>query len=68
MAKVAANPVLARAVRQKSGGDQMGKGINRQILLMETPSGKLAADHFSLNDGQIPTPKDGEVLLKIKLF
>ncbi|MES1991961.1 MAG: NADP-dependent oxidoreductase [Pseudomonadota bacterium] len=45
----------------------MGKGINRQILLMETPSGKLAADHFSLNDGQIPTPKDGEVLLKIKL-
>ncbi|MDO8289591.1 MAG: NADP-dependent oxidoreductase [Parvibaculum sp.] len=45
----------------------MGKGTNRQILLVETPSGKLAPNHFSLNEGQIPSPKDGEVLLKVKL-
>lgn len=45
----------------------MGKGTNRQIHLVETPSGKLSPSNFALNEGQIPTAKDGEVLLKVKL-
>jgi len=38
---------------------------NRQILLVETPKGKLAPAHFRLAEGTIPAPKDGEVLVKV---
>tara|TARA_R110000868_G_scaffold10226_5_gene50096 strand:+ start:3084 stop:4118 length:1035 start_codon:yes stop_codon:yes gene_type:complete len=48
--------------------DDVGKGTNKQILLAETPKGKLSPSNFSAHEGQIPTPKDGEVLLKIKLI
>lgn len=41
---------------------------NRQILLAETPKGKLGSEHFKLQNGTVPTPKDGEVLLKIRLI
>ena len=37
---------------------------NRQILLVETPKGKLGPQHFRLSEGTIPSPKDGEVLVK----
>ncbi|HEY4344946.1 MAG TPA: NADP-dependent oxidoreductase [Parvibaculum sp.] len=46
----------------------MATGANRQILLVETPQGKLAASNFKLTEGQIPTPKDGEILVKVKLL
>ncbi|HEX7775895.1 MAG TPA: NADP-dependent oxidoreductase [Parvibaculum sp.] len=46
----------------------MATGTNRQILLVETPKGKLEAGNFKLNQGQIPTPKDGDILVKVKLI
>lgn len=39
--------------------------INRQILLLEKPSGKLAPHHFKLVDGKVPSPENGEVLLRV---
>jgi NADPH-dependent curcumin reductase CurA len=41
---------------------------NRQILLVETPKGKLAPEHFRLQQGTVPTPGDGEVLLRVRLI
>jgi len=38
---------------------------NRQIHLAETPSGRLAREHFRLTDGAMPAPADGEVLLRV---
>src|SRR6516164_1760714 len=40
--------------------------VNRQILLVEKPSGKLGPEHFKLTDGSIPEPKDGEALLRVR--
>src|SRR5262245_52055593 len=37
---------------------------NRQILLVETPKGKLGPEHFKLVQGTTPEPKDGEVLVR----
>jgi NADPH-dependent curcumin reductase CurA len=44
----------------------MTDGPNRQILLVEKPSGKLAPTHFKMVEGRIPEPKDGEVLLRVR--
>lgn len=46
----------------------MATGTNRQILLVETPKGKLMPQNFSLSNGSIPTPKDGDILVKVKLI
>ena len=46
----------------------MASGTNKQILLVETPKGKLATSNFKLNMGEIPSPKDGEALVKVKLI
>src|ERR1700750_819266 len=40
--------------------------INRQILLVEKPAGKLAAEHFKMREGAVPEPKDGEALLRVR--
>ena len=40
--------------------------INRQVLLVEKPSGKLGPEHFKLSQGGIPEPKDGEALLRVR--
>ena len=40
--------------------------VNRQILLVEKPSGKLGPEHFKLTDGPIPELKDGEALLRVR--
>jgi NADPH-dependent curcumin reductase CurA len=40
--------------------------INRQIQLVETPSGKLAPEHFRLIDGAMPVATDGELLLRVR--
>ena len=39
---------------------------NRQILLIEKPTGKLGPEHFKLSDAAIPEPKDGEALLRVR--
>jgi NADPH-dependent curcumin reductase CurA len=53
--------------RQNSdGGKAMSGAINRQILLVEKPAGKLAPEHFKMRDGAIPEPKDGEALLRVR--
>src|SRR5215813_7607287 len=49
-----------------SNGGSMNASVNRQILLAETPAGKLGPEHFKLTSGQIPEPKDGEALLKVR--
>ncbi|WP_316185462.1 MULTISPECIES: NADP-dependent oxidoreductase [unclassified Bradyrhizobium] len=44
----------------------MSNTTNRQILLVEKPSGKLGPEHFRLVEGAIPGPKDGEALLRVR--
>jgi NADPH-dependent curcumin reductase CurA len=40
--------------------------VNRQVLLVEKPTGKLAPEHFKISEGAIPEPKDGEALLRVR--
>ena len=40
--------------------------INRQVLLVEKPTGKLGPQHFKMSEGGIPEPKDGEALLRVR--
>jgi NADPH-dependent curcumin reductase CurA len=40
--------------------------VNRQVLLVETPSGKLGPEHFRLIDGTMPAPNEGELLLRVR--
>nr|MBA2399655.1 NADP-dependent oxidoreductase [Bradyrhizobium sp.] len=42
----------------------MNASVNRQILLVEKPTGKLGPEHFRMSEGAIPEPKDGEVLVR----
>src|SRR5262245_56844570 len=44
----------------------MNATVNRQILLVEKPSGKLGPEHFNLTNGVVPEPKDGEALLRVR--
>jgi NADPH-dependent curcumin reductase CurA len=44
----------------------MSDNRNRQILLVEKPTGKLGPEHFKLSEAGIPEPKDGEVLLRVR--
>ena len=44
----------------------MSGNVNRQILLVEKPSGKLGPEHFKMVDGAMPEPKDGEALLRVR--
>jgi NADPH-dependent curcumin reductase CurA len=44
----------------------VSKAANRQIILAETPKGKLGPEHFRLSNAPIPEPKDGEVLLRVR--
>ena len=39
--------------------------INRQILLVEKPTGKLSPQNFKMAEAAIPDPKDGEVLVRV---
>src|SRR4051812_38786185 len=40
--------------------------INRQVLLVEKPGGKLGPEHFKMSQAAIPEPKDGEALLRVR--
>ena len=46
----------------------MAASTNRQILLVETPKGKLGPEHFRLAEAPLPTPGEGEVLLRVRLI
>jgi len=43
----------------------MNASVNRQILLVEKPVGKLGHEHFRMSDAAIPEPKDGEALVRV---
>ena len=44
----------------------MTASVNRQVLLVETPTGRLGPEHFSMTEGAVPEPQDGEVLLRVR--
>ena len=45
----------------------MTGSVNRQILLVEKPSGKARPrDTFKMVEGTLPEPKDGEALLRVR--
>ena len=44
----------------------MSDTVNRQILLVEKPTGKLGPEHFKLTKGTMPEPKDGEALVRTR--
>src|SRR6516225_5099334 len=44
----------------------MAEAVNRQILLVEKPTGKLAPTHFKLVNAKVPEPNDGEVLVRTR--
>jgi NADPH-dependent curcumin reductase CurA len=44
----------------------MNDTVNRQVLLVEKPTGKLGPEHFKISKGPIPEPGDGEVLLRVR--
>ena len=54
--------------RTRPGEKAMNATVNRQILLVEKPNGKLRPEHFKLTDGAVPEPKDGEVLVRTRLI
>src|SRR6202022_3358115 len=44
----------------------MNDTVNRQVLLVEKPTGKLGPEHFKISKGPIPEPGNGEVLLRVR--
>src|ERR1700691_4745503 len=48
------------------GGNAMSDGVNRQVLLVEKPTGKLGPEHFKMSKAGIPEAKDGEALLRVR--
>jgi hypothetical protein len=44
----------------------MSEAVNRQIQLVEKPSGKLSAEHFKMVEVPISAPKEGEALLRVR--
>ena len=45
----------------------MSDAVNRQILLVEAPKGKLQPFHFTQVESAVPTPSEGEVLVRVKV-
>src|ERR1700728_122904 len=52
--------------RRLEGGNVMKDTLNRQVLLVEKPAGKLGPEHFKITEAAIPEPKDGEALLRVR--
>jgi NADPH-dependent curcumin reductase CurA len=44
----------------------MNESVNRQILLVEKPVGKLAPEHFKMSKAAVPEPREGEALLRVR--
>src|SRR5258707_10128705 len=47
-------------------GNAMSDNVNRQVLLVEKPAGKLGPEHFKMAKAAVPEPRDGEVLLRVR--
>lgn len=45
----------------------MNRTVNRQIILAAQPKGKLSVEDFKMREVPIPTPKEGELLLRVLL-
>src|SRR5215212_5953213 len=60
--------VRARCFEKETlrGGNLMSNNVNRQVLLVEKPIGKLGPEHFKMSEAAIPEPKDGEALLRVR--
>jgi NADPH-dependent curcumin reductase CurA len=61
-------PFRARSHHQERsmGGSAMSNNVNRQILLVEKPAGKLGPEHFRMSEASMPEPKDGEALVRVR--
>jgi NADPH-dependent curcumin reductase CurA len=47
--------------------DTVSRAIrNRQVLLVEKPTGKLGPEHFKMSEAAVPEPADGEALLRVR--
>jgi hypothetical protein len=44
----------------------MSNTVNRQVLLVEKPTGKLAPENFKMTESAVPEPGDGEALLRVR--
>ncbi len=44
----------------------MAAPVNRQILLKSRPEGAPSLDNFTLKEGPVPEPGDGEVLMRTR--
>jgi NADPH-dependent curcumin reductase CurA len=44
----------------------MSNTVNRQVLLVEKPTGKLAPEHFKMTESAVPEPGAGEALLRVR--
>jgi NADPH-dependent curcumin reductase CurA len=44
----------------------MRNNVNRKILLIEKPTGKLGPEHFQLVEDAMPAPGDGEALVRVR--
>jgi NADPH-dependent curcumin reductase CurA len=56
----------AHCIKNSHREKAMTNGVNRQVLLVEKPTGKLAPEHFKMRDGTIPEVRDGEALLRVR--
>jgi NADPH-dependent curcumin reductase CurA len=63
--RVSCAPTASRTA-MLMGGNAMSDGINRQVLLVEKPTGKLGPEHFKMSKAAIPEPRDGEALLRVR--
>jgi NADPH-dependent curcumin reductase CurA len=67
--RVSCAPTASRTA-MLMGGNAMSEGINRQdnrqVLLVEKPTGKLGPEHFKMSKAAIPEAKDGEAVLRVR--
>jgi NADPH-dependent curcumin reductase CurA len=56
----------AHCIKNSHREKAMTDGVNRQVLLVEKPTGKLAPEHFKMRDGTIPEARDGEAVLRVR--
>src|SRR5262245_9445034 len=49
-----------------TSGEERHMTRNRQFLIDHLPKSKLTPDVFKLGEGAVPSPRDGEVLLRTR--
>src|ERR1700737_4126371 len=63
--RVSCASIASRSVTSR-GEKAMNDSVNRQILLVEKPTGKLGPEHFKMAHAEIPEPKEGEGLARVR--